>query len=98
MAPHGTASRHTDNRGSRSPTFPLVNMAALAVTVGISRAQVSRILNGKCKNPNLDVVMGMARELGITVEELKGKIETAARTLKLKGNAVKEKETVIGNG
>lgn len=79
---------YTDGRGSRSPTYPDINISMVAEAVGISRAQVSRIINGVCRNPSYKRITDIAAAIGITQEELVVRIQECQSA----------KERVNGNG
>lgn len=82
---------HRDGRGPRSPTFPSINMEALAQSAGISRSQVSKIFSGKSK-ASVTTLVAISQSLGITIDELIQRIRTGNGDGLAIQEPVKEKE------
>lgn len=66
-SPH-TVYRQAGDRGPRHKRFPEINVALTAKACGISKSQLSRLLNGQNK-PGLESLKIVAGILGKTVEE-----------------------------
>lgn len=61
--------RYTSNQGQRAQRLPDVNRSALARHMGVSRSQLSRILNGEI-DPPLKMVRKLADALGVGLDEM----------------------------
>ena len=53
------------------------NRSELARTLNVTRPHVSQVLSGKSV-PSLTVAAGMAKELGVSLDQLWGYLQTAA--------------------
>lgn len=68
-----------DKRGERAEVLPRLNRSALAREIGISRSQLSRILNGKIEPPT-KTLRSMAVAMSASLDE----VDEFLRSLKSK--------------
>lgn len=54
-----------------------MTQSQLAERVGVTQAYICSLENGKRTNPSLQLLLRIARELGVTVEELTGGMSEA---------------------
>lgn len=60
---------YQDKRGERAEVLPRLNRSALAREIGISRSQLSRILNGKIEPPT-KTLRSMAVAMSASLDEV----------------------------
>lgn len=77
---------YADRRGERSDVLPRLNRSALAREIGISRSQLSRILNGKIEPP-IKTLRCMAAAMSATLDE----VDQFLKSLRTKSNQRRSK-------
>lgn len=76
--------KHTSLRGARSRVLPDVNRSELARRLGIGRSYVSKVLSGSV-SPGVEMLEGLAREFGVSMEEMNHRLKTVREGRKSKG-------------